>query len=402
MSFIRKILDIDRKFRYSGIEEDLFAINKLSSNKCQEYDLPTIFNKFYDPNKTMKLVNNETDFKNKFFKKFPFIKGFDLKNLLIAGGNVGNIIRNENINNDINFFVYGLSTDQAINRLEKWIKDLITCGQNYLFEQNSNQKKINIETQIEIIRNDKMIMIKMFGIKLKFIFRLYKTVSEILHSFDLGSIAVGFNGHNVYLTTLSKFCYENSCNIIDISRRSINYEYRLEKYFKRGFNIVLPDFDKYKLRTDYFKFKLVEVCELPYFIFSYLDIIGNKIIIDKFFNKYNKPDYNVEEIEKYNSFTLNLENLVNNNKNTTFHDKLRKIKPIYNFISKNFNIQIDNNEYLDNLIKKQTKFALEKYDKLMNQDYFKLNWIMDNPDTLPISFDPINIEEKQWYGKFYL
>ena len=125
--------------------------------------------------------------------------------------------------------------------------------------------------------------------------RLYKTASEILHGFDLGSSAVGYDGDNIYFTTLGKFCHEFSCNIIDTTRRSTTYEQRLAKYFNRGFNIVLPKFDITKLRTIYFKYDKSEICELPYFTFGYDAIIGNKITVDDFYNKcIYHSDYDAE------------------------------------------------------------------------------------------------------------
>jgi hypothetical protein len=64
-----------------------------------------------------------------------------------------------------------------------------------------------------------------------------------LHGFDLGSSAVGFDGKDVYFTTLSKFSYENMVNVVDTTRRSTTYERRLHKYLKRGFSIAIPKLD---------------------------------------------------------------------------------------------------------------------------------------------------------------
>ncbi len=99
----------------------------------------------------------------------------------------------------------------------------------------------------------------------------------------LGSSAVGYDGKNVYFTTLGKFCHEYSCNIVDTTRRSTTYETRLIKYFDRNFNIVIPNLDIKHLSTKYFKYGEVEIAELPYLSFSYSNIVGNKIIVKKIF-----------------------------------------------------------------------------------------------------------------------
>jgi len=81
--------------------------------------------------------------------------------------------------------------------------------------------------------------------KLQIVLREYSHISEILHGFDIGASAVGYqlDSKALYFTELSKFAYTYSINIFDNSRRSTTYESRLGKYFQRGFDIVLPEFD---------------------------------------------------------------------------------------------------------------------------------------------------------------
>uniref|UniRef100_A0A6G6AB76 Ankyrin repeat-containing protein n=1 Tax=Borely moumouvirus TaxID=2712067 RepID=A0A6G6AB76_9VIRU len=114
---------------------------------------------------------------------------------------------------------------------------------------------------------------------------------------------------------MGKFCHEYSCNIIDTTRRSTTYEYRLIKYFDRGFNIVLPKLNLNKLRTNYLKYNEIEICEMPYFIFSYSEITGNKIRVKNFHNKFiNNSNYKLEPINPiniyYQSLKINI-NLIN-------------------------------------------------------------------------------------------
>ena len=76
------------------------------------------------------------------------------------------------------------------------------------------------------------------------IFRLYSSINEILHGFDIGSCAVGFDGNEIYFTNLSKFSFEYGYNIFDISRMSTSYFHRLAKYKSRGFGIIFPSISK--------------------------------------------------------------------------------------------------------------------------------------------------------------
>ena len=304
MSSIVKVLQIDHKYKHPGVDGDLHTLNKIESGKSLDYDTPTLVSPNFDYNNTVNLVSDIKEFKTLFYKKYKFLKNIDMDNLLIAGGSVSNIINKGSYNDsDVDFFVYGLDVDKANWRVEKWIIDIInglktkkkksrttkkskSKKKDYSSddqeevdddEDNANNENDNdITVDCTFIRNKNTIVILVNGIKVQIIFRLYKTISEILHGFDLGSSAVGFDGKEVYMTTLGKFCHEHVCNIVDVSRKSPSYEARLEKYFDRGFNIVLPYLDKNLLRTEYFKYKMYELCALPYFVFSYSDILETK------------------------------------------------------------------------------------------------------------------------------
>jgi len=453
MARVQDILDVDRKFRHNAVVDDIVTIDKLIVNNILDYDSPTLVSRNFDYNKKRDLCNNQKQFLNLFYELYPFLSGLDMTNLLIAGGSVGNIIQNrKSIDNDIDFFVYGLNVDDANNRVTKWVADVINCYQNHIDKQNEENSKDNKKNKIkhqpkiecEMLRNNNTIKIKMGDIKMQIMFRLYFSVSEILHGFDLGSSAVGFDGQDIYFTTLSKFCYENSCNIVDTTRRSTTYERRLEKYFERGFNIVMPKLDLERLRRGYFKYHLDEVCETPYFRFSYWNIAGNKIILSKFHNKYSaSSDYDVVDLNFFTSFNINLYNLIHDIDNyyyvssvanldimnneprisksliTEFYEKLRKglndrkidtkmireyitIEPIMDVMAKLFDPKIDVVEYKDNLILRQIDFALSKLSAVLERDHSKINWLVSNPSTqLTSSYNPIIEDESKWYGELY-
>ena len=446
---ITQVLKTDRECRYEGIEDDIFPMDELISDKSLDYDLPTLVNKTFDYNSSIKLCNNIDEFKTKFYEKYPCLVGLNMKNILIAGGSVGNIIKKPTgygSDSDVDFFVYGLSQEDANIRVKEWIIDIINCANAYkIREKEKGDKGKYVTTDCEMIRNNNTILIQICNQDFQLIFRLYKTKSEILHGFDLGSSAIGFDGDNVYLTSLGKFCYEHSCNIVDTTRRSTTYEYRLEKYFERGFNIVIPGLDKKQLRQVYFKYGLNEVCILPHFTFSYYAISGNKIRLTNFYNKYSETsDYKLDDINEYNSFRMNLYNLVNDinffyNTSTStdttrleiltkgprlskgaivsYYETLRSklnnkkvdVTLLKNFITietpANVALNIIQNTdktYLDNLIAAQTQLVLDKLAVLQSRDHTKINWIVKNPGTqLCGSFNPIFRDEKDWYGLYY-
>jgi len=302
------------------------------------------------------------------------------------------------------------------------------------------------------VRNKHCISLRFSNQIIQIILRLYGSVSEILHGFDIGSSAVGYNGRIVYFTSLSKFSFEYIANIIDPSRRSTTYEKRIMKYHDRGFQIILPYLDINKLRTEYHKYDLCEICKLPYLIFSYKSVIGNKIYLHKLLdwgtnankNEAEKPDsdYQHTEVDEYKAFYLNLKNLVRNSQNFYYFSKRMnydilkdppyitrsRIIDFYDSLKKriydksNFNAKIfctylssdllplivnklfidKDNSYLDELIQQQKLEILDRYDGLIKIDHSKLSWITKNPGTqLTSSFNPIISNEVDWYGYYY-
>jgi hypothetical protein len=239
------------------------------------------------------------------------------------------------------------------------ISDLIKGYETYLVEkaqmngtlkmkdQENKEKEIEVPSyDLQFIRNRSCIsMIFDHNITIQIILRYYSSISEVLHGFDLGSSAVGYDGHTVYFTSLGKFSYEMMCNIIDTTRRSLTYERRLEKYFNRGFDIILPNLSMKDIKTHYLQYNINEVCELPFFPFSYNRVDGNKILCKNFHldtkqviaarqslntsngsqasngtkargsdssseDRKNASDYQISDLDEFKIFHLNLYNLV--------------------------------------------------------------------------------------------
>nr|QBK91328.1 MAG: hypothetical protein LCPAC202_03020 [Pithovirus LCPAC202] len=90
------------------------------------------------------------------------------------------------------------------------------------------------------------------------ILRRYCHPSEVLHSFDLGSCQLAYDGKDVFTTSVGLLAIKMGINIIDMTRRRRTYERRLLKYFDRGFGIVFPNLsldslEKKIIETPYFK-----------------------------------------------------------------------------------------------------------------------------------------------------
>lgn len=307
------------------------------------------------------------------------------------------------------------------------------------------EERFKCKTEVQMIRNRSGLSIKMGYQIYQIIFRLYKSKSEVLHGFDLGPSAVGFDGESVLLTDLGKLSYESKIIVVDTTRRSTTYEHRIKKYFNRGFELVLPDLDFSKLRTGYHKYRVPEVCELPFLPFSYSSIIGNKIVLKEFLSvpsldiesvstdpKIEPSDYDLSDMDEYRLMYLNLYGLLHGGLERMYYfcnhpsyDILVKppflsAKSILYFYEKSrhdllsdgaFNYKLVEKyitvasledivkntilssiadkqeraqkvcEYLDILFKNQADSVIVKLEALKELDHSKIPWITENPGT---------------------
>ncbi len=447
-SVVQDLLERDYKFRQDhSFNDDIFKLNDLNRNAEWDYSLPTLVR---DDNKSIhqsfKQITLNT-FKTRFLDKFPFFTGFNWQGVLAAGSAVGQFIMGDQ-SNDIDLFIYGSNIDEANKIIRRILKHVIKyennkynklkTGNSTVTGDNSavtDDSDVINETNITFIKRKNTITIDEYDIQL--ILRIYKSPSEIIHGFDLGSSAVGFDGSNLYFTSLSKFAYEYGCNIVDTTRRSTTYERRLIKYFDRGFEIILPRFNIKKTSNRLMDlYDLNEYCEMPYLVFTYKCVTGNKIVVSQFYNKKNTTisDYGVTDVcDEYSAFYSNLYNILHH-KFDDFVVVSKNINDIILGIHKFLGNKID--YFYANLEKsiQSDKFptsVVEKYITICScEDVFKarhyptaiinqqvthvknliknvsgiggIKWMITDPMTqLTSSYNPIIDEQSAWYGLYY-
>lgn len=455
-----EVLGIDAEYRKPGVTDDLHQLESVNFDLHWDYTFPTLVEANSGYSKLRVAHHNSRDYRDTLYHNYPILQNLTFDNLMLAGGCVGHYLTSKDrYRGDLDFFLWGLSREQANLRLQKILEDLIQAAENINNQREAAAKLKNSywnKVDMRFIRNRNGLTVFMDHTELQFIFRLYQTRSEILHGFDLGSSAVGFDGETVWLTTLSKFCYEYKVNLVDTSRRSTTYEHRLSKYFSRGFEIVMPRLDVNKLRRDYLKYQVEEVCDLPNLKFSYRSIIGNQIEVGRFLHlgsgefrvNDNPTDYSMKDVDEYNAVYLNLKELLNDgnffwylsNRGVDILTKEpyineRDVERFYNTLRKkvfdgerllvqscrryltvvDFNQIIDQvlrdpnrprveiDQYLDQIFMRQKEFARDKVKTLASIDHSKLPWIETDPGTqLTSSFNPIIEDESIWYDKYYL
>ena len=177
------------------------------------------------------------------------------QNILVAGGSISNCLQsqliNDGINNypsDIDIFIYGISEEDAIKKVKMLCTKIYNHHKNFL--QNYQFRPIIWRTNDAITIQCSRYYSILLPMKFQIILRLYKSISEVIMSFDIDSSKVCYNlGEEdpkkaILMTKTALFAYKTMVNIagIDSTRYSNSYESRLNKYSKRGWGVYIPGF----------------------------------------------------------------------------------------------------------------------------------------------------------------
>lgn len=84
-------------------------------------------------------------------------------------------------------------------------------------------------------------------VKVQVILQLYENEAAVIHSFDLGSSAVGWNDRQIVMSEVGALAMFCGANLLDLEMRYPSYEHRIQRYFERGFDIIMLDLDVYGL-----------------------------------------------------------------------------------------------------------------------------------------------------------
>jgi hypothetical protein len=190
------------------------------------------------------------------------------QNLCIAGGSILNAIIDNRETTDVDLFIYGLNEAEANQK----IRDIIQ-----LFDTKSN-----------VQRTANAITIRLGCARpVQIILRLYKTLSEVIHGFDVDCCCVAYDGTNVWMTKRAEYSIRNLVNVVDFERMSPSYEFRLAKYMRRGFSVYIPDFDMSKVdMKSVMKYcrprETKELRGLDVLLYGYLHVIKKNTMISDY------------------------------------------------------------------------------------------------------------------------
>lgn len=224
-----------------GDAEHLFKYTERTDNE------PTLFNKF---SKQLQYGTSSICTRDEFEHNFDtatrnMLTCIDWSNVVVAGGSILTMLTAEKLGDankmqqwfdktdnfgDIDIFLYGLSDRQATKKL---------------YDIYDNIKKI-MKTEVYCVRGPRAItFVSKYPYRhIQVILKNFSSVAEILNSFDVDCCCVAYDGNNVWTNERAMRAINQKINVVDLTKSSASYEYRLAKYGRRGFKVVVPSFDE--------------------------------------------------------------------------------------------------------------------------------------------------------------
>jgi hypothetical protein len=402
-----KLLKNNTAYIYGDIDGDVYTLkqiqpkNKVDISTTYQSEFPYIVSphELIIPEQSIKNIRDSIpDF---------ILELLDIHGVIICGGYMYRILAQNPVEIDAaDIDLYIVNADMKIDETATTIYDqeLTHKIERILHTIVATQRC----TSIVLKRNVMEMMVEcettniVETIKIQIILSIYKSISQIIHGFDIGSCAVAFDGKEVYFTGLAKFAYETGYNIITIDRRSFTFERRLKKYLLRGFCIIMPNFNIDIIKDDNniyltnITFKNVKICENAIYV-------DPEFIIVKEHKHHSDYDQSPTDTAKLkidgNGFKY-----IMAYERQIFKSKIY-VRPLTNMHIALLNYTLENiqlnsrKELNERLYAAAQEIAARQLDELQ-QNGFPFKPIQMTTQYYGI-FNPIIEPAEMWYGKYY-
>jgi len=172
------------------------------------------------------------------------------RNLAACGGAVLRLARESNLlphNRDVDIFFYGCDEQEATAILEDCVATLV-------------EKFPNVQVRVEHRMHITNVALRWQGEHqwesrvYQFVHRIYPTLDSIIGGFDIQLCMIALVSENKQLvvksTPIGFYCIASKEIIIDTTRRSTSYEYRIMKYvYRHHATVIFPGLDMEKLKV---------------------------------------------------------------------------------------------------------------------------------------------------------
>ena len=220
---------------------DLFTVN-FYEKEAKLYnmdDLTKLINKYSDINYTIGQIpfvarRNDPRFVMTGIEKYLITNHQTVYDILtlgqgeisLCGGSLTSILYQQSIN-DFDIFFHC----KDVTRAEEIL--------NLIMEQLADSEEFITTQNVETIKtgNEKIQLIR----------RVYQNKAQIFKNFDIAASRLGWNPVDGFFGTLDGLmAIATKCFPVDTSQRSLAFDYRLNKYRSKGYNILLPGLKEYQ------------------------------------------------------------------------------------------------------------------------------------------------------------
>ena len=321
----------------------------------------------------------------------------------LCGGAISDLI-NDIYPTDFDLFFHSVTIEEADILLSKcmdYVKNLNLA----IFYKRSQ----GVITVIITVNNKK--------INMQFIQRIYKTKNNILLGFDLAGSRLGWNPVDKFFSTIcGAIALSMKSFPVDTTQRSLSHEYRLKKYIRKGFNVLLPGL------PDGFKGTVVIPSHILVYLYNSYNILSDNMSDNvqsdydgnfdfNWVNILNNKNQNVtfishtfDEINDLtNDFVRN--NICSENLFYRFALNNKKDRVVNNFFQdkyEEFTLALNNNIECAKIIFEQRKEYYVQQAKEIALNIKSNPWKLEDPDNKHFGkFSPINEDPRMWYGSNY-
>ena len=230
-------IEEDIRMRHPGVTDGLYPIDILSGprDSNRKFGIPMIEAHVPRP---CDLATTDEVFRRRFGHDCPMLVGFDLKRhgMCLAGGAVCALMSNDTSQwsrleiHDFDLFLVGHTEETARVSIKALRVHIASNTGNNI----SVYRTLGCITFMSRTSNRTPIQV---------VLRLYSTKAEIIHSFDLGSSSVLWDGEKIWMTALGRIAMQYGANVLNLRARRASLENRIVRYYKRGFSLILPELD---------------------------------------------------------------------------------------------------------------------------------------------------------------
>jgi hypothetical protein len=235
-----------------------------------------------------------SSFADTFFVHYPALKEMSWDNLAIRGGAVVDVLLGRTPT-DLDLFMFGLESPEAcVDKAREVLNFLLRAEKASVEEKNKEAKRRAIDRgystdpavqtmSIKAVRKGCVVTVWVDVLKcpIQIVLCNYSTFEEVVRGVDLSVSGASFDGSTVWVSEAGKWALENMAIRVETDDYFPS-AVRLEKYFNKGFDIVLPGLDVAKLSTKYHQIGLADAFVTPSFTVSYTCIAKNKILVNAF------------------------------------------------------------------------------------------------------------------------